>query len=95
MEKCTRPVIFTNTCDNCENHAGNISITELVAGRDSPESDLSVTPSLRPPSPPSELNVTVVSTTSVGVYWSAPVYDGGWVGLQRKLSSQYQIKCAK
>jgi hypothetical protein len=37
---------------------------------------LSIAPALAAPSAPTNVNVTVVSTSELGVYWDPPAYDG-------------------
>lgn len=71
------PVTFTPAFIPYVDFTGNLAVYESVPGRDDPTSNLSAVPALRPPSPPTHVNVTVVSPSSLGVYWSPPVYDGG------------------
>ena len=56
---------------------GPMSVFKVQAGRGQASDLLSIIPALSQPSVPRDVNVTVVSTTELGVYWRKPLHAGG------------------
>jgi len=57
--------------------AGRMDVFGVQSGRGLANQQLSIAPALAAPSVPRDVNVTVISTSELGVYWRKPLHAGG------------------